>query len=430
MSDRSTPPYRSVIDHVAVNEDLLYNDNVYDQHYGTPPRQNIGEDSPTPPPTPSGIVQEEEQEDEGTNILINPASKPASRPPSEPANEPAHEPSPPPEPVREPHREPSPPPEPVHAGEPQHEDSQQDEPPDFSKMSAEELERAAATLTGSITPKPLDQWDGNSPLLPIPDDQLHQMTQPERWAYVQSLKQLKKLNGGKFPNDEFDHSYATISVLVNWQPSSDRRVQDLSTIELQEYEEELMSMDLRYYNKGARVRIQNELIAIDNKIEADEALAQGVAPPTPKKPVGKGKGPATAVGKGKGPATVAHISAAGDPGSPDGSGSSDGDDDDDNGGARHKNVDQDSVAKARQTRLGKGDYQTIAETTTVTTVRRGKRPVVDRQHHSTTLPSDDGGDDGDDDGDDAGAGPSKRKRKSRVPKTKAIRRRIKNNILS
>ena len=75
--------------------------------------------------------------------------------------------------------------------------------------------------------------------------------------------------------------------------------------------------------------------------------------------------------------------------------------------ARHKNADQDTVSEAQRIPLGKGDYQTIAKTTTVTTVRRGKRPVVQREHTSTTIPGE--GEDGDDNdgGDDEGSpGPS------------------------
>jgi hypothetical protein len=96
-----------------------------------------------------------------------------------------------------------------------------------------------------------------------------------------------------------------------------------------------------------------------------------------------------------------------------------GDQSSDQGDERHKNADQDTVSKARRSKLGKGDYQTIAETTTVTTVRRGKRPVVQREHTSTTTP-------GDDDDDDAVVvdGVLSRKRKSRIPKTKARRKKL------
>ena len=89
---------------------------------------------------------------------------------------------------------------------------------------------------------------------------------------------------------------------------------------------------------------------------------------------------------------------------------------------RHKNADQDTVSEAQKIPLGKGDYQTIAKTTTVTTVRRGKRPVVQREHTSTTIPGEGGDDDDDDDG---ALGPSTKrtKRVSRAPKTRARRKR-------
>ena len=87
---------------------------------------------------------------------------------------------------------------------------------------------------------------------------------------------------------------------------------------------------------------------------------------------------------------------------------------------RHKNSDQDTVSKALRRKLGKGDYQTIARTTTVTTVRKGKRPVVNRHHNSTTLPAS-----GDDDNDDTSTSiSSRRKRKSRSPKTRSRRRAV------
>lgn len=90
--------------------------------------------------------------------------------------------------------------------------------------------------------------------------------------------------------------------------------------------------------------------------------------------------------------------------------------------ARHKNADQDTVSEAQKIPLGKGDYQTIAKTTTVTTVRRGKRPVVQREHTSTTIPGEGGDDDDDDDG-SLGPSTKKTKRVSRAPKTRARRKK-------
>jgi len=84
---------------------------------------------------------------------------------------------------------------------------------------------------------------------------------------------------------------------------------------------------------------------------------------------------------------------------------------------QHKNSDQDTVSKALRTKLGKGDYQTIARTTTVTTVRRGKRPMVNRQHVSATIPSNDEHDE------NQNVSP-REKRKSRSPKTKARRKQV------
>ncbi|KXJ06767.1 hypothetical protein AC249_AIPGENE8675 [Exaiptasia diaphana] len=85
------------------------------------------------------------------------------------------------------------------------------------------------------------------------------------------------------------------------------------------------------------------------------------------------------------------------------------------GNRRHKHTNQDSVSKAIKTRLADGDYQTIAETTTVTTVRKGKRPKVNRSHQSTTIPltaSSQNGNNGDDGGDNGGgSGPSNTKKR-------------------
>ncbi|KXJ24269.1 hypothetical protein AC249_AIPGENE24554 [Exaiptasia diaphana] len=69
---------------------------------------------------------------------------------------------------------------------------------------------------------------------------------------------------------------------------------------------------------------------------------------------------------------------------------SDIDDQDENSGtsgpSRRKNADQDSVSKALKTKLKDGDYQTVAKTVTVTTVRKGKRPQVERDHQSSSIP--------------------------------------------
>ena len=92
---------------------------------------------------------------------------------------------------------------------------------------------------------------------------------------------------------------------------------------------------------------------------------------------------------------------------------------------QYKNSDHDTVSKALRKKLGKGDYQTIARTTTVTTVRRGKRPVVNRDHNSTTLPAT--GDEEDEDDETAATDDyvsKKRKRKSRSPKTRSRRKTV------
>lgn len=88
---------------------------------------------------------------------------------------------------------------------------------------------------------------------------------------------------------------------------------------------------------------------------------------------------------------------------------------------RSRHVNQDSVSKAIKTPLKDGDYQTVAETVTVTTVRKGKRPKVNRSHTSETIPLTDL------EAPSTSNGPpaSQRKRKSRAPKTKDRRRKRK-----
>lgn len=80
----------------------------------------------------------------------------------------------------------------------------------------------------------------------------------------------------------------------------------------------------------------------------------------------------------------------------------------------YKNSDQDTISKALPKKLGKKDYQTIARTTSVSTVRRGKRSIVNRYHDSTTLPTND----------DDTRTLSKRKWKFRTPKTRSRRRAV------
>lgn len=88
---------------------------------------------------------------------------------------------------------------------------------------------------------------------------------------------------------------------------------------------------------------------------------------------------------------------------------------------RSRHVNQDSVSKAIKTPLKDGDYQTVAETVTVTTVRKGKRPKVNRSHTSETIPLTDP----EAPSTSNGVTASQRKRKSRAPKTKDRRRKRK-----
>ena len=231
---------------------------------------------------------------------------------------------------------------------------------------------------------------------PMPDALLNALTQEEKKAYYDALATLAT----KFPKNEEAQSIKRernkLRDRLAWKGQHVKKVEEMSLEEVRAYLNDLSLVNPRHYLPASAARIRTAQAQAMNHFHHLNTQI-----PSP-----KGNGPTD--------------DPSGDHGDP--SDDLNGDDDDDEVRERHKNADQDTVSKAFRTRLDKGDYQTIAKTTTVTTVRKGKRPVVEREHTSTTTPNDD-----DDEDNNASltisGGVLSRKRKSRVPKTKARRKK-------
>ncbi|XP_031549457.1 histone-lysine N-methyltransferase, H3 lysine-36 specific-like [Actinia tenebrosa] len=247
--------------------------------------------------------------------------------------------------------------------------------------------------------------DSGRRLTSLPDATLDQMNKEELREYAEALKSLAE----KYPQvkDTLTPTIKNVMTRVDGRWRGNRSEKRMNLAEVEEYVKELEATDQSKFDETSQMRIRYALekalarrLQLRKEAEQDRRRNGGDDP-------------------------------EGDDGDGGDGGGDDDDDDDanDDHGERFKNADQDTVSKALRKKLGKGDHQTIANTTTVTTVRRGKRPVVEREHTSQTFPGP--GSDNDDDDDDGGGGDDatieggvlRRKRKSRVSKSKPRRKK-------
>ncbi|XP_031557868.1 uncharacterized protein LOC116294417 [Actinia tenebrosa] len=244
-------------------------------------------------------------------------------------------------------------------------------------------------------------------LTSLPDATLDQMNKEELREYAEALKSLAE----KYPQvkETLTPTIKNVMTRVDGRWRGNRSEKRMNLAEVEEYVKELEATDQSKFDETSQMRIRYALEkALARRLqlrkEAEQDRRNG------------GDDPEGDDGDGS------------DGG--DGGGGDDDDDANDDHGERFKNADQDTVSKALRKKLGKGDHQTIANTTTVTTVRRGKRPVVEREHTSQTFPGPASDNDDDDDDDDGGGddatiegGVLRRKRKSRVSKSKPRRKK-------
>ncbi|XP_031552533.1 uncharacterized protein LOC116289732 [Actinia tenebrosa] len=243
-------------------------------------------------------------------------------------------------------------------------------------------------------------------LTSLPDATLDQMNKEELREYAEALKSLAE----KYPQvkETLTPTIKNVMMRVDGRWRGNRSEKRMNLDEVEEYVKELEATDQSKFDETSQMRIRYAL---------EKALARRL----------QLRKEAEQDRRNGGDDDRGWDDPGGDDGDDDDDGGGDDDDDaNDDHGERFKNADQDTVSKALSKKLGKGDHQTIANTTTVTTVRRGKRPVVEREHNSQTFPGPGSDNDDDDDGGDDATiegGVLRRKRKSRVSKSKPRRKK-------
>lgn len=263
----STPP-PSVVGHVAVNTESLYgNDDLFDfegeelvfkDGDTTPPHNKDGD---TTPP------QNTEQEDAVRNILARPPDtdeieltpftsagnqSPASSDTSGPLDSS------------------------VQGLRQQARQIVTDEGAD-KKMSIDKLNALLAELVGILpdqTPKPLHEWRGES-MVPLPPERILELTEEERWNYLQNLKEVKEMNNGEFPTDGLRETYATVAAMCTWDKTPPN-LYNMTDEQLKEYRRELREINLPYITMPSRDRVRKIIRDIDNILNAHSHICDTI----------------------------------------------------------------------------------------------------------------------------------------------------------
>ena len=298
-------------------------------------------------------------------------------------------------------------------------------PPSSPTISPQEMEKVVS----------LDEWRPGQGMIirPIPLSEIKQWPRVEIRQYYETMNRVQNKYGHESELEGlFKPTVEEIGKLLHWDaPKTNNEIRAMGRDELLDHLNELKEINTQEYSKTGERKINYKIGLVEERLkELSEEKKRGKRP-APSIPPSLPP-PSPLPSPPPGPSGIGNGSSNGSPsgngksdGNGDGNGDDDDDDDHDDDDERHKNADQDSASKAMKIKLGKGDYQTIARTTTVTTVRRGKRPVVNREHTSTTLPNNDDEEDDDDNGATISAqGVLKRKRKSRSPKTKSRRKKV------
>lgn len=278
----------------------------------------------------------------------------------------------------------------------------------------------------------VEEWtpESGASLQPLPSEALDQMSQKEMMQYYTSLRLLKSMFPKHPEMKVVTEQMGPVHARLIWKGGKDKKEIDAMTMgQANQYLAELRGLDLKDYLTTSSSRIKTAIGMVQRRLTELKKINESLQnPPNHQNENGDHQNRTGDVqnrsgdGQEQNGDTYGNIDPPSDPSMNSSINSAPGGGGD---GRRHRNNDHDTVTQAIRVPLGRGDHQTIAKTTTVTTVRRGKRPVVQREHTSTSIPGPDG-EDGDDEDDGAliQDGVLKRKRKSRAPKSKARRKKV------